>query len=314
MKKALLASMILAALVAAQPQDEPDGREMARVSVHEWGVLTALTEGVWALESAPGGPVAFTDPGPIVDRAPVVYMYGPEFTGDFTVTVPSGVLTEIYPGAVEGGASSFTWAGMNADWVERNDPSRGFLLPERVSGWETTPWRVPQSMTLRTAEGMDEFLYYEAEIYDTSFLPLAGMALRDTPDSLRSIPAAVVVMGADGPLVAECTLGSIGRPVTMTREILAEGPVDLRSLFYDWSVDIVDIEEVDALWATWKGWLTCEGLPEAGSGTALVIYRVPESLLDSVATLTLTTDQAFGVDYGRYILCACTVDLSEVWY
>jgi hypothetical protein len=303
---------ILAATLTAQCSSQD--REMPVVEVHEWGVL--VSSGTEAdLETHPGGlmdPVTeFVPDDPLVDRAPVVYFYGPPFTGRFTVEAVSGMILSTWPVPSAGSATwqiSAEWAGLDID--PRAVSER--VHPSIVDGWDATGWRIPQSMTIRTGEGfVDRFVYYECTV-DPAVLPVQPRSLGvDVAEGFEDMPVALIIPSCAGPSVLPLSAGVLENPLELMRNSVVD-QVDLLSLLYEWSRDVVDIEEVDALWGSWRRWFTLDGLPSPDSGEALLVYMVPAGVLDSVSTLELTTEQGYTVEYSRFILCVTRITLREV--
>lgn len=299
---------IAAAALTAQPADE--GREMPVVEVHEWGVIIA--EGPGAVMAAhPAGeadPATLYMPGDVlVDRAPVVYFYGPPFTGRFRVEAVSGGITTTWPVP---SSEPATWR-ITADWAERDsapvDVITGRVHPSTIDGWDATGWRVPQSMTLVTGEGyVDKFLYYECTV-DPDLLPLQPAETGvDIAEGFEDMPVALLIPSCAGVTVMPLHASVLENPVELMRNsALVSG--DLLPILYGWSRDIVDVEEVDALWGSWRSMLMSEGLPSPESGRALVVYPVPESILEGISRLELETDEGYTVEYDRFILCVMEV-------
>jgi len=300
--------LMAAALLTAQPAAE--GREMPVVEVHEWGVITTGGQGA-VMAAHPAGeadPSTLYMPGDVlVDRAPVVYFYGPPFTGRFTVEAVSGEITTTWPVPSSGPA---TWR-ITADWAERDsapgDVLAGRVHPSTIDGWDATGWRVPQSMTLVTGEGyVDKLLYYECTV-DPGLLPLQPAEVGvDVAEGFEDMPVALLIPSCAGLTVMPVNASVLENPVELMRNsALVSG--DLLPFLYGWSRDIVDVEEVDALWGSWRRTLTVDGLPSPESGRALVVYRVPESILEGISRLELETDEGFTVEYDRFILCVSEI-------
>ncbi len=283
---------------------------MPVVEVHEWGVI--LSEGSGAVMSThPSGeadPAALDMPGDVlVDRAPVVYFYGPPFTGRFSVEPVSGGIVTSWPVPTTGEA---TWQ-FSADWAERDwapaDVLTGRVHPSVIDGWDATGWRVPQSMTLVTGEGyVDKFLYYECTV-DPALLPLQPAEVGvDIAEGFEDMPVALLIPSCAGVTVMPVHASVLENPVELMRNSgLVSG--DLLPVLYGWSRDIVDIEEVDALWGTWRSTLMADGLPSPDSGRALVVYPVPASVLDGISRLELETDEGYPVEYDRFVLCVAEI-------
>ena len=305
-------SLAFAALTA---QPAVGGREMPVVEVHEWGVIT-LDDCYAILAARPAGRIDPASLCPPADapaaRAPVVYFYGPPFKGSFTVEAVSGQIISTWP---EPSTGTATWR-FSADWPERDsaptDLPTGRVHPSIIEGWDATGWRVPQSMTLVTEERyVDKFIYYECTV-DPSVLPVRPRPVGvDVEDGYEDMPALLIIPSYAGTTIMPLRAGVLENPADLLRNCLVE-PVDMLSVLYEWSRDKVDLDEVDALWGTWKGWFNIDGLPAPESGRVLMVYPVPAEVLDGICTLDLTTEEGYTVEYHRFILCATTVALRKV--
>lgn len=301
-------SLALATLTA-QPAN--GGREMPVVEVHEWGVIVP-SDSCADFLARPASPDMPDDPFPIdepmVDRAPVVYFYGPPFTGTFSVEASAGEVVAAWP---EPSTGTATWQ-FSTDWAERDSATPGTdgrVHASIIDGWDVSGWRIPQSMTLVTDEGyVDKFIYYECTA-DPSVLPVRPRRIGvDVAEGYEDMPALLVIPSYAGTMILPLRAGALENPADLLRNALVE-PVDMLSVLYEWSRDNVDLEEVDALWGTWKGWINDEGLPSPESGRVMLVYQVPAEVLDDVSTLDLTTEEGYTVEYHRFILCVTTVAL-----
>jgi hypothetical protein len=301
----------VAMLAAALTSQQEPGREMAEIQVHEWGVVT-FDAFIASAESSPDSIPPGIPDYPVVERAPVVYFHGPEFTGTFTATATDGVLTDLYP-VVPGSnpGQTYSWdIGAAQIWPADRDSRRG--LSYSSGTWDMTGWRVPYSLWLRTSDGFEDgFLFYEASVNATSGFPVRYMQSLDAAISLNpDLPAALVVPGDDGPKVIAAERLEIlpgFAPVRQAR--ICREPEDLRSVLYDWSIDTIDIDEVDVLWATWQGWFLDEGLRDLPEGCGLLLYPLPAGMQDMVSTIELSTNEGFQVSYRRFLICAVPVVL-----
>jgi len=304
----MILSMMIAAVAVSQPSA---GREMPEVQVHEWGVITFEAFMANAQAAPDSVPPAVPD-YPMVERAPVVYFHGPEFTGSFTVAATDGVITDLYPVAAGAPAgASYTWQieGL-LSWPEDRDARRGLSYGAR--NWDMEGWRIPYSLWLRTADGFEDgFLYYEATVNRTSAFPVRYMqSLGEAISAHPDLPAALIVPGMDGPrVVSAARLELLPGLATLRQARICSSPDDLLRVLYDWSIDTVDIDEVNALWATWRGWLFGEGIDGLPDGCGLFLYPLPADLQDEISTIDLTTDQGYQVGYRRFLICAVPVSL-----
>jgi hypothetical protein len=304
--------LVSAALLAAALTSQQAGSlEMPEIQVHEWGVIT-FDACLATCEAAPDSIQPLVPDYPAVDRAPVVYFHGPEFTGTFTVTATDGVISDLYPvSPMTTAGQSFSWEiSTSLTWPEDRDSRRG--LRYSTSTWDMSGWRLPYSLWLRTSDGMEDgFLYYEATVNTTSGFPVRYMQDLSAAISLNpDLPAALIVPGEDGPKVVSAERLSILPGFAQVREArICSSPSDLQSILYQWSIDTIDIDEVDILWSTWSEWFLDRGLADLPEGCGLLLYPLPADLQDLASTLELTTDQGFQVSYRRFLICAVPVTL-----
>lgn len=305
----MILSFLLLSATTSLAQEE---REAPHVGVHEWGVIT-WDFGEALVQSAP---FIFQE---AVTRAPVIYFHGPEFTGSFTVTVENGQLIELYPTAAPWQPDSYTWSGrFSLDYLPLRDLSetdRGLLAPSDFQ-WALEFWRMPETLTFNGDDGITEkFLYYESTLEDVTFLPLyPGSEIE--PERSTTLNLELLLLGMeDGELMATtCTLARFaarsGMPLNWETVVSDDG-LEIRNIFYEWSKDLIDIEEVDALWFTWRDWFTTGSFDGRRNmeDAVLAVYLMPQELTENVSNLSLETEEGFPVDYSRYLLVAVPVIL-----
>lgn len=308
MKCCFLALLVLAAAGLTQ-----EDREAAHVGVHEWGVIT------WEQGSAfaQGAPCDHWEE--MVARAPVVYFHGPEFHGSFTVSVDNGQFIEVYPSDGLWSTDTHTWTGdFLLDYPEDRDrwESRGLTVPSDFQ-WALDYWRAPETLVFSGDDGsVEDFLYYETLMDDFTFLPLyPGWDPEGAVGSDRLDVELLLLRVDDGVLVSTtCSIARFGMrqgiPLDWDGDVGADGAVILDNL-YEWSRDLVDIQEVDALWNTWRDWFLSDAWRSLdGSGAnAMALYLLPAEMADRVSVLELETDEGYPVDYSRYLLVAVPVTL-----
>ncbi len=302
---------LLIGVIISVPSAQTD-MEMPHIGVHEWGVIT------WERGTAfaQGAPCDYFDE--VVTRAPVVYFHGPEFSGRFEVAVDNGQIIELYPVDGAWSSDSHVWAG---DFVLGYLPirditeSRGIPVPSDF-GWALEYWREPEVLTFNGFNGLSEkFLYYETTMDDVTFMPLYPGS---EPDIERGghFDLEILLLGMDdGKLMATtCTLARFEArtviPLTWEIGIGPEGS-EILDVFYEWSRDLIDVQEVDALWNTWMDWFTFEAIRtlEGSGADAIAVYLLPADLTDNVSTLFLETEEGYPIDYSRYLLVAVPVSI-----
>ena len=178
----LLFPLILADTVVVEPDFE-------YVSVHEWGVVELrqrsmdATGARWGCLS-PDGTIGDYIPSEV--EAPVIWFHGPDVTGDFTVTVPAGLITTTLPSPDESGLVEIptsnqsdrppvsrhrmVWRDLSISWMETERRIAEEHLPfaeDLPFAWAIPYWRDVPSLTIRRdSDGwQDGFLYYECTAY-----------------------------------------------------------------------------------------------------------------------------------------------------
>ena len=309
MKAVFLFLLVLSVSLFAQGE-----RELAHIEVHEWGVIT-WDNGVVSAQGAPYQEIYWEAEA----KAPIVYFSGPEFAGSFTVTVENGEIIELYPVSGEWESDryiwngKFTWDDSQMNYVEES----GSYNPADFRWFDYLDyWRTPEKLTYYGNDGMvEKFLYYETRIDDVSFLPLyPGIQFEYENDRFYNMEVLILGIENGNLMATTCILGRFATisvlPLGWETEVSENGS-EIRDIFYEWSRDIVNIQEIDALWNTWNHWFTDEAFrgENRDEGSALVIYLMPQDLIDNVSTLFLETENGYPVDYCRYLLVAVPVTL-----
>lgn len=296
---AILAASMLAFCIV------PD--EMPHISVQEWGVITWNGEDP-VVTSAPENPVLSpmgpgdTNPDGYAVRAPVLYFNGPEFTGTVTVRTDNGAIFDIYPSVPDENRthSSVSWTcSFSNQEIEEYGDSRGLAPGE----WNYQLWRVEPVLTITGDNNwQDKFLYYETAPETVDFLPYLPQA-ESVCEEYRDLPALVIKRRADGVFFSECTLGELVYGGDM--EYTGITPDRVMRILFDWSVSILEPEQMDALWRTWSSWILFDNSGERVYGNGMVLYLVPAGLTERISTISVEPDETdYPVDLYRYLLVA----------
>lgn len=299
--------MFLAAVAIACGTLHSEDRELPLVNVHEWGVLS------WD-GPAPvftGNPeAAVPDPGGVMLRAPVLYFHGPEFTGTVTVKTSNGLMAQVYPEPTQGGAGQefCSWTG-SFGYPRAGLGIRGMtaaidrLLETGVPAWPLHLWRTGESMTVTTSCAVESFLYYETLPVDTGFLPYIPGA-ETVAGQWSGTEAIVIRRSQNGVVYSRCFLEEITGRADMAYSELH--PDRIHDILREWSRDIIDLEEVDALWNTWTQWICREHMDGGTYANGLVLYLVPESLLHEMSTIEVEAEapSPYPFRVRRFILAA----------
>ncbi len=301
MKKGLLVITMLTSLASARFI-----AELPHIHVQEWGVIT-ISENVPLVTSSPEEPGLYpsfpeTDDEGYAVRAPVLYFNGPEFTGTVTVKTDNGAIFDIYPAVPDCDRthSTVSWtASFSNDPIDEYPMNRG--LPP--GGWNYDMWRVEPALTVSIgSDWQDKFLYYETAPGTLDFLPYMPGA-ESVLHAHAAIPALVIRNTADGGMYYSGTLQQIA--YGDNTEFNRVDSDDVRRTLYSWSVDILEPEQMDALWNTWAQWILHENTSESAYANGVLLYLVPQELTQRISTITVEPDETdYPVDLSRYILVA----------
>jgi hypothetical protein len=297
-----LALMMLLAASASVPDDE--------VKVHEWGVVLYL-DGSTTAQGSAGGP--WWGPSDMQAEAPVVCFRGPEFSGSFRVS-STGRIVNAWPepdealelGLARAGGSSVLWEGLTARALEPGDQPWSSGCGEEISvfGWAAPSWRLSESLVLeRTADSTwcDSFLYYEVDLSGTAFpLPLPGLAPAGA-DQSELVSGQILVFSRDenGQVTLEISQATERSPAE-------ESLSDQQGYASEWVLDVLmswggsalAANEIQAMWGTWEPYI----LYGDWEGRSLVVFPMPQSLVERISSLELRTDNLFGVNYERFFI------------
>lgn len=303
MRTAVFVFMVLISLAWCRSVDE-----LPHIQVDEWGVITWMGDDP-VVSSAPGTPVLFPigpdgsspDEGYAV-RAPVLYFSGPEFSGRITVETGNGSIYDIYPPVEDENRThtAVTWVcRFTNDRIQEYPDFHGMAPGE----WNYDLWRVQPALTITREDGwQDKFLYYETAPETVDFLPYR-QGVESVCDEYREIPALVIKRASDGVFYSECILGDIVYGGDMQYTDISPDAV-MRVLF-DWSTNLIEPEQIDALWQTWSSWILYDSSSLPAYRNGMVLYLVPAELTDRISSISVDPDETdYPVDVSRYLLVA----------
>lgn len=304
MKNMLLAILILSAIAYSDAE-----RELAHIQVHEWGVLTWVWEapvfsavpGASSFESVtsddlmPGG-------GDVMLRAPVLYFHGPAFSGTVTVKTNNGSFFDIYPSVPDADSDHIhcTWrVDFSHSDIEEYPDFHGMAPGE----WNYALWREVYALSISRADGWnDKFLYYETAPETTDFLPYTP-GVESLCEEYMDVEALLIKERSDGIFYSHCTLRDIVYGGDM--EYTGINSEDILRVLYGWSVNVIEIDEVDALWNTWSTWVLRDHMSEPAYNNGLVMYMIPAELTEKLSIISVIPDgPRYPVDISRYLIAA----------
>lgn len=301
MKKAILGLTVLAFLACAEPVDN-----LPHIHVQEWGVITT-SGNAQIVTSSPAEPL-LTPYFPSADadghavRAPVLYFNGPEFTGTVTVKTDNGAIFDIYPAVPDCDRthSSVSWtASFTNDRIDAFPVNEGLAPGE----WNYDMWRIEPALTVSIgSDWQDKFLYYETAPVTLDFLPYMPGA-ESVRDEHSELPALLFRNSADGMMYSSGTLQQIVNGDNMEFNPIDQN--DVMITLYDWSVDILEPEQMEALWLTWSAWILNDHTADSAYENGMILYLVPPEITNRISTITVEPDETdYPVDLSRYILTA----------
>lgn len=298
---------VLIALLSAFPAFSEAPDELPHITVQEWGVITWSGDDP-VVSSTPETPFSLqigpfpTDPDGYAVRAPVLYFNGPEFTGTVTVQTDNGAIFDIYPPVENENRthSSVTWScGFSNQRIEKFPDPHGTAPGE----WNYELWRVDPALTITGEDGwQDKFLYYETAPETVGFLPYTR-DMESICEEYRSVEALVIKNNPEGIFSAECTLEDLVYGGVM--EYAEINHDEVLNLLFSWSVNLLEPEQMDALWNTWSSWILVDHAIEGACENGMILYLLPAELAVRISTIEVQPDEVdYPVDIYRYLLVA----------
>jgi len=277
------------------------------VHVHEWGAVTFTEENIIF------GANPYTNPesdfilpdqwDEPVARAPIVYFYGEAFSGVFIVKVHSGSFIETVPVPVNLTSTSPDQQSYAATWMlsgntEATPEDLDGIMYSCISDDILQSWRTPPSYLLEFADGAREkFIYYECALSPTSDDAFYPVLLKEDGAELDpEYRGPVMLFGRDGD---EVTMELISDwPVSGISFGSSEDLPDIPAILCDWAGGSMKSEELVSMWDTWKDWI----FAGEWSGDELLVFPLPVTTIEGIASIELQTDQILTAEYSRFYL------------
>ncbi|MCD4708829.1 MAG: hypothetical protein K8S62_13935 [Candidatus Sabulitectum sp.] len=267
---------------------------VAGLQVHEWGVITQTPLSL-------SGAIPEIQPweNELEDKAPVVYFHGDPCTVTVRISFPGmGYASEVLPAPDEGGVNStyILWndleltespgSGLTEGW--RNQENLNFPIPV---------WRQVDALCIATSDRYDHFIYYECipgRPGDLPFISESGNHSFRMP--YGEIPC-VILTSVDGiPMYGTFTLADIVTDIPKGLQFLDE-PIQLRRELWQWAEGVLNEDEFDSFWNTWESQFLSDSETDV-----MIIYRVPEEILEQIATMEVIPDTQIEIDINRFII------------
>jgi len=288
--------------------------ESEPVEVHEWGVVVfgEYKAAVTAVPD-PGLSSFIADPyfgiDPISVEAPVIFFHGAQFTGDFVVEVVNGSIFEIYP--VDGMRSE--WDSIRWPDIQVFNPEEGTEYPDDLPAEFLLPydvvcnWRTLECNSVRTSGGINEgFLYYECFLDTPDFMkyPQLLAAGEGLPEGVDRV--LIFLKPCDD--MQEMYMvdpQSIFTPME-TEEISVYDRSRMMRTLSSWNTPGLYPGELELLWDTWEDYITAP----SWEGDALVVFPLPQDMINRISSLEVLPDGEFEITYGRFFLGMIPVSWS----
>jgi hypothetical protein len=299
----ILTTLALAATLSASTAQDT-------ISVHEWGVVVYRNDSAIA-KGTSGGP--WYNLQETVTYAPVLYFYGPDFTGKVTVCSLGRIFNpwpepDLAGGPLwnGGGLGSCVQWSISASSDDGSEQDYWRSVGSDVPGfdWAVQYWRVPGSLIVSRASDsyLDRFLYYEVDFSDVGFpLTLGSLAPEGTPEE-DMVGGRVLLFHRTSPSVMSFSvLAADSIDIYMDEDHPAEVSYScsqVTGMLMEWSSGILTEDEARAMWSTWEPYV----LYGDWEGDYLVLFPLPESLVGKISILRLENDQGYPVDYRRFFL------------
>lgn len=261
----------------------------AGLSVHEWGVVAYRNTG-FSMASSP----AEMQDWPLEAKAPVLYFHGDPCAATVRATSIGGTMTAVLPEPSMGGTGSdfALWSELvlSDEGTENRWPGE----PAWEWGWL---WSDVEALCIGSGFFRDRYLFYECTLPQPGILPYI---VEGGNPSLRveySGVSCVLLRNHEGvSQFAVTALLALARREGHNWEPL-ENPDQIREIVWSWSEGVLGPDEFNALWETWEQTFASATVHEPH-----VIYRIPEGVLDDLATIEVTTDGNDTVEILRFQL------------
>lgn len=288
--------------------------ESEPVEVHEWGVVVfgefsaaavaVPDSGLSSLNAAPDFRI-----DPISVEAPVIFFHGAEFSGDFAVEVFNGDIFEIYPAD-----------GMRSEWnsirwfdIQVFDPEEGTEYPDDLPAdfilpYETVQsWRTLECNSVRTSGGINEgFLYYECYLETPDFMkyPQLLAAGEGLPEGVDKV---LILLRPYGDMQEMYLVDPASMLIPVeTEESTVYDRTWMLEILSSWDTGGLYPGELELLWETWESYVT----DPLWEGDALVVFPLPQNMINRISSLEVLPDGEFEITYGRFFLGMIPVSWS----
>lgn len=267
---------------------------LAGLQVHEWGVITQAPLSL-------SGAIPEMQPweNELEDKAPVVYFHGDPCTVTVRISFPDmGHATEVLPAPDDGGVNStyIVWNDLELTESPEAGLTEGWHGQEYMN-FPVPLWRQVDALCITSTDRFDRFIYYECVPGNPGELPFIS---ESGNQSFRmpygEIPCIVLTSASGRPMFGVFTLADIITDIPKGLQFL-DDPLQLRRELWHWADGVLFEDEFNTFWNTWES----QFLSDSGTDV-MIIYRVPDEIVEQIATMEVTTDTYTEIDIDRFVI------------
>ncbi len=299
----ILLAFILANVVLGEFTDD-------MIYIHEWGVIE-MDEVYLQARGCPEGYIdeyGYIQEYPMAEvTAPVVYFYGADCSGTFSVRIRDGSFTLLlpYPDSLAcetdpGVLYTAVWENLTIRSVEppadasteASFVTRGPEL-EDCFAWAVPFWRmVPANRIHYPSAGYEDvFIYYESEMSDPSMF---------IGEYYNHVGEALIFFPEDGEMV--CAVAAVPVESDAIGETLSD--LEIMTVLYSWGNGGMLAEEIAALWQTWEPLLRTRCELE---NLTLMLFPLTDRQVSVVSYLSFVPVENILIQYDRLLLGLGTI-------
>ena len=293
--------LLVLALVNVLPAEYTDDM----IYIHEWGVIE-MDEQYLQVRGCPDGyitPDGYFQEYPMAEvTAPVVYFYGADCSGTFSVRIRDGSFTLLLPYADSlvhdiGEEDCYTavWEHLTITssmpsrdaTTEASAVTRGPEL-ENCFDWAVPFWQAVPANTIRypSTGYEDVFIYYESVMNNPSMF---------IGDYYNHAGEVLIFSSEDGEMVCEYT--TVPVEADAIRETLSD--LEIMAVLYTWGGEGMYAEEIAALWQTWKPLLKTRCELE---NLTLMLFPLTDRQESMVSTISFVPVSNILIQFDRLLL------------
>lgn len=280
------------------------------IYIHEWGVIE-MDVAYLQVRGCPDGYIdeyGYFREYPMAEvTAPVVYFYGADCSGTFSVRIFDGSFTLLlpYPDSITYEIepevrSTAVWENLVitsseslADaTTEASAVTRGPEF-ENCFDWAVPFWRMVPANNIRyPSAGYDDvFIYYESGMNNPSMF---------IGDYYNHVGEALVFFTENGEMV--CVNATVPLESDATGETLSD--LEIMVVLFSWGSGGIYPEEIAALWQTWKPLLRTRCEIE---NLTLMLFPLTERQVSMVSTLSFVPVENILIQFDRLLLGLGTI-------